>query len=74
MPGGGTWRELHLAVDAASGTIVAKTLTDQDADDPSQAAALLDQIDGQIIRVTADGTYDALPPARRSRRTAMPSR
>jgi hypothetical protein len=31
-----TWRELHLAVDAASGMIVAQTLTDQDADDPSQ--------------------------------------
>ena len=42
------WRKLHLAVDAA-------TLTDQDADDPSQVAPLLDQIDGRIARVTADG-------------------
>ena len=30
-----TWRKLHLAVDAASGMIVAQTLTDQDGDDPS---------------------------------------
>ncbi len=30
-----TWRKLHLAVDAASGTIVAQTLTHQDVDDPS---------------------------------------
>ena len=30
-----TWRKLHLAVDAASGMIVAQTLTDQDTDDPS---------------------------------------
>jgi hypothetical protein len=30
------WRKLHLAVDAANGMIVAQTLTDQDADDPSQ--------------------------------------
>jgi len=52
---------LHLAVDAASGMIVAQTLTDQDADDPSQVAPLLDQIDGWIIRLTADGAYDGAP-------------
>src|SRR5208282_2046654 len=55
------WRKLHLAVDAASGMIVAQTLTDQDADDPSQAAPLLDQIGGPIVRVTADGAYDGAP-------------
>ena len=38
------WRKLHLAVDAASGMIVAQTLTDQDSDDPSQVATLLDQL------------------------------
>jgi hypothetical protein len=44
MAGGETWREvasevrkLHLAVDAASGMIVAQTLTDQDADSTSTA-------------------------------------
>ena len=47
------WRKLHLAVDAGSGMIVAQTLTNQDADDPSQAAALLDRIDMRITRVTA---------------------
>jgi hypothetical protein len=51
------WRKLHLAVDAASGMI----LTDQDANDPSQVAPLLGQIDGQITRVTADGAYDGAP-------------
>jgi len=56
-----TWRKLHLAVDAASGMIVAQTLTDQDADDPSQVAPLLDQIDDPIGRVTADGAYDGAP-------------
>jgi hypothetical protein len=35
-----TWRKLHLAVDAASGMIVAQTLTDDDADNPSQVAPL----------------------------------
>jgi transposase len=56
-----TWRKLHLAVDAESGMIVAQTLTDQDADDPSQVAPLLDQIDGEIAQVTADGAYDGAP-------------
>ena len=51
------WRKLHLAVDAASGMIVAQTLTDQDVDDPSQVGPLLDQI-GQV---TADGAYDDDP-------------
>ena len=55
------WRKLHLAVYADSGMIVAQTLTDQDADDRSQVAPLLDQIDGPITRVTADGAYDGTP-------------
>ena len=55
------WRKLHLAVDAASGMIVAQTLTDQETDDPCQVAPLLDQIDDPIGQVTADGTYDGAP-------------
>ncbi len=55
------WRKLHLAVDAASGVIVAQILTDQDTDDPSQVGPLLDQIDDPIGRVTADGAYDGAP-------------
>ena len=56
-----TWRKLHLAVDAASGMIVAQTLMDQDVDDPSQVGSLLDQIDDPIGKVTADGAYDGTP-------------
>jgi IS5 family transposase len=56
-----TWRKLHLAVNAANGMIVAQTLTDQDADDPSQVGPLLDQIDDPIMQVTADGAYDGAP-------------
>jgi len=55
------WRKLHLAVDADNGVIVARTLTDQDADDPSQVAPLLGQIDVGIAKVTADGAYDGAP-------------
>jgi Transposase DDE domain len=55
------WRKLHLAVDADNGMIVAQILTDHDADDPSQVALLLDQIDGLVDRITADGAYDGAP-------------
>jgi hypothetical protein len=55
------WRKLHLAVDAGSGMIVTRILTDQDGDDPSQVAPLLDQIDGRFTRVTANGAYDGAP-------------
>ncbi len=41
--------------------VAQQTLTDQDVDDPSQVAPLLDQIDGLINRVTADGAYDGTP-------------
>src|SRR5947208_16725773 len=52
---------LHLAVDATSGMIMAQTLTDEDTDDPSQVGPLLDQIDEPIVQVTADGAYDGAP-------------
>jgi hypothetical protein len=69
------WRKLHLAVDADSGRIVAHTLTDQDTDDPSQVAPLLDQIDGEIGQFTADGAYDGAPTYRTVLRAiAMPHR
>jgi hypothetical protein len=45
-----TWRKLHLAVDAANGMIVARTLTDRDADDPYQLDPVLDQIGDPIIQ------------------------
>jgi hypothetical protein len=41
--------------------IVAQTLTDQDTDDLSQVAPLLDQIDDPMGQVTADGAYDGAP-------------
>lgn len=55
------WRKLHLAVDADSFTIVAHTLTEQNVDDPSQVGPLLDQIEGPVTQVTADGAYDGSP-------------
>ncbi|NLS07337.1 IS5 family transposase [Rhizobium sp. P32RR-XVIII] len=55
------WRKLHLALDADSGEIIAHALTDQDTSDASQVAPLLDQIDDEIGRFTADGAYDGDP-------------
>ena len=54
-------RKLHLAVDAASGTIVAQTLTEKEIGDPSQVGPLLDRIHGDVEQVTADGAYDGAP-------------
>ena len=56
-----TWRKLHLAVDSLTGMIMASTLTENDVGDPSQVAPLLDQVDGEIGSVTADGAYDGMP-------------
>jgi hypothetical protein len=55
------WRKLHLALDADTGEIIAHTMTDQDAGDPSQVELLLDEIDGPIGPFTADGAYDGEP-------------
>ena len=56
-----SWRKLHLAVDAASGRVVASKLTGQDVDDPSRVGPLLDQIPQEIEQITADGAYDGEP-------------
>lgn len=56
-----TWRKLHLAVDAASNTIVAATLTTTSAGDASQLGPLLEQTSGPINTVLADGAYDGDP-------------
>ena len=37
-----SWRKLHLTIDAYTGMIVASTLTETDAGDPSQVGPLLD--------------------------------
>jgi len=55
------WEELHLAVDADSGMIMASTLTGNDVGDPSQMVPLPDRIEATIASVAADGTYDGMP-------------
>ena len=49
-----------LAVDAATNTIVATTLTTSEGD-AGQVGPLLDQTTGPINAVMADGPYDGAP-------------
>jgi hypothetical protein len=56
-----TWRKRHLAVNPDSGEILASELTSHEVGDPSMVGALLDQIPGVIVSVTADGAYDGEP-------------
>ena len=53
------WKKLHLGVDR-SGMIVAQALTDEHLDDATIGVALIDTVDGDISRVTADAAYDTL--------------
>jgi hypothetical protein len=52
------WRKLHLAVDAATGEIVASDLTGRRTHDGARVPALLGQIDNRVASITADGAYD----------------
>ncbi len=52
------WRKLHLGLDAATQEIAAAELTPDDVGDVSVLPELLDQIDGDVASMTADGAYD----------------
>lgn len=56
-----SWRKLHIALDAATSEIVAHTLTDKESDDAGQLPVLLDQVEGEIASIMADGAYDGGP-------------
>ena len=56
-----SWRKLHLAVDADTGEIIASVLTGKEAGDAGQVPVLLEQVEGEIASVMADGAYDGEP-------------
>ena len=56
-----SWRKLHLGLDLVSGDIVCSDLTKDDVGDPTALPDLLDQIDADVTRFTADGAYDGDP-------------
>lgn len=53
-----TWRKLHLAMDTATGEIVAAVCSDKDTADKEVLPDLLEQIDGPLCAVGGDGGYD----------------
>jgi hypothetical protein len=53
-----SWRKLHIGVDADTGRILAAELTGPEIDDGAQVGPLLDQVEGSVASVTADGAFD----------------
>ena len=53
------WKKLHLGVDR-SGVIVAHMLTDSTVDDATTGIGLIEAVDADIARVTADAAYDTI--------------
>lgn len=53
-----TWRKLHLAVDEATGQIVAAALTESSVADGAMLPQLLEQVQSPVEQVSADGSYD----------------
>jgi IS5 family transposase len=53
-----TWRKLHLSVDEATLQLLSAVITDNDVADCEVAEELLDQIEGPLRKVGADGAYD----------------
>jgi hypothetical protein len=51
------WRKLHLAVDG-EGFLIAFELTGSGVDDASVGVAMIERIEAEIARFTADGAYD----------------
>lgn len=53
-----TWRKLHLSINPATQEIVAELLTSKSWDDAAQVPKLLDQVEGSVEKLYADGAYD----------------
>lgn len=55
-----TWRKMHLAVDQATGEIVAVITTERSVGDCEKLPELLEAISEPIAQVSADGAYDTV--------------
>jgi IS5 family transposase len=73
-----TWRKLHLAMDEATGEILAVVASDNSTADCEVVSMLLEQIEGPIEQVSADGAYDTRTCyddiSRRGLKVAIPPR
>lgn len=54
-----TWRKLHIGVNADTHQIEAAAVTENDTADSEVMHDLLEQVDGEIGQVSADGAYDS---------------
>jgi len=54
-----TWRKLHIGVDEKTRLIVSSALTDRKCGDDKKLPDLLNQYEGDIHQVSADGAYDS---------------
>lgn len=55
-----TWRKIHLAVDASAKDIIGIEVTTAEWGDSEVLAPLLEQVEGEIRQVSADGAYDTV--------------
>jgi hypothetical protein len=53
------WKKLHVGVNH-EGVIVAHVLTDQTGDDATTGVAVIDAVEDDLARVTADAAYDTV--------------
>jgi Transposase DDE domain len=53
-----TWRKLHLAVDEATGEIMAAVASEAGVTDDDAVSDLVEQVDRPIAQLSADGAYD----------------
>jgi hypothetical protein len=53
-----TWRKIHCAVDADAKDVIGVAVTTTDWTDGEVFGGLLDQVEGSIGQVDADGAYD----------------
>src|ERR671917_790933 len=60
-PGAPVLAQVAPAVEAETGEIVASVLTSKEAGDAGQVPVLLEQVEGEIASVMADGAYDGEP-------------
>jgi transposase len=54
-----TWRKLHIGIDEKSKLIVSALLTENNCADDKKLSRLLDQYEGKLSQVSADGAYDS---------------
>lgn len=54
-----TWRKLHIGIDEKSKLIVTALLTENNCGDDKKLPELLDQYQGKVYQVSADGAYDS---------------